>query len=167
MLLINGDAIEEMNKLPEHSVDCIITDLPYGTTVLKWDVVIPFEDMWKAIDRVAKNTTPIILFGIQPFTSKLICSNLSMFKYEIIWKKNQSGFINANKMPIRNVENILVFYKKQPTYNPQGLIKINKILKNVESKKKHITRQMDYLLIMVEDLNQILIFRNIQIIQRK
>lgn len=135
MLLLNGDAISEMNKLPEHSVDCVITDLPYGTTVLKWDVVIPFEDMWKAIDRVAKNTTPIILFGIQPFTSKLICSNLSMFKYEIIWKKTPSGFINANKMPIRNVENILIFYKKQPTYNPQGLIRIDKICKNTEIKK--------------------------------
>lgn len=137
MLLINGDAIEEMNKLPEHSVDCVITDLPYGTTTLKWDTIIPFDAMWKALLRITKDNTPIILFGIQPFTSKLICSNLSMFKYEIIWKKTPSGFINANKMPIRNVENILIFYKKQPTYNPQGLIRIDKICKNTEIKKTY------------------------------
>lgn len=101
-------------------MDCIICDVPYGTTQCRWDSIIPFEPMWKEINRVIKDNGAILLFSSQPFTSALIMSNPKMFKYEWIWHKTHpKGHLNAKKMPMRAHENIEVFYKKPPIYNPQ------------------------------------------------
>lgn len=109
-----------MKEIPDGSVDTIITDPPYGTTACKWDSVIPFEPMWEQLNRIIKPNGAIVLFGSQPFTSALVMSNPKMFKYDWIWdKKRCTGFLNAKKQPLRNNETISVFYKKQPTYNPQ------------------------------------------------
>ena len=119
MELLNGDCLEVMKSIPDKSVDMVLCDLPYGTTACKWDNVIPFEPMWEQYDRITKKNAAILLFSAQPFTTDLICSNRKNFRYEIIWQKTQaSGFLNANKMPLRAHENILVFYKNLPTYNP-------------------------------------------------
>ena len=119
--LWQGDCLELMNDIPDKSVDCIITDLPYGQTQRnKWDSVIPFEPLWKQYKRIIKDNGAIILFGNGMFTAELMMSNKSMWKYNIIWEKTQpTGFLNAKKMPLRNHEDICVFYKKPPTYNPQ------------------------------------------------
>ena len=118
--IINGDCLVEMAKMPDNSVDLIFCDLPYGTTACKWDTIIPFEPLWEQYKRLIKKNGAIVLFGSQPFTSKLIMSNLEWFKYEWIWEKNRgTGIFNAKKMPLKSHENILVFYQKQPTYNPQ------------------------------------------------
>ena len=121
--LILGDCMSVMKSIPDKSVDAILTDLPYQITACSWDKVIPFEPMWEQVRRVDKGV--FVTTASQPFTSKLVMSNLDWFKYECIWEKNNgSGGMNANKMPIRKHENILVFYKKLPTYNSQ-LIKGN------------------------------------------
>lgn len=127
--LYHGDCLEIMREIPNESVDLILCDLPYGTTARnKWDCVIPFEPMWEQYNRIAKPNAPIVLFGSQPFTTKLGCSNIENLKYEWIWiKDNTTGFQNANRMPMKNHENILVFYRKQPTYNPQGIQEHGKI----------------------------------------
>lgn len=118
--LIQGDCIEEMRKLPDNSIDLVLTDPPYGTTQCKWDSVVPLAEMWKEIQRIAKPRAAIILFSAQPFTSILVTSNLKLFKYEIIWEKgNATGFLNAKKMPLRAHENVMVFYDKLPLYEPQ------------------------------------------------
>lgn len=115
-----GDCLEVMKTLPDASIDCVLTDPPYGTTACKWDSVIPFEPMWKELKRIAKPRAAICLFGSQPFTSTLICSNPSGFRYEWIWEKTRpSNFFNANKQPMKYHENIAVFFVNQPTYNPQ------------------------------------------------
>lgn len=109
-LLGNGDCLELMAKLPENSIDLILSDLPYGTTQNKWDTIIPFDDLWKAYWRLAKPATPIVLFAAQPFTSKLVCSQLDAFKYDWTWQKPKgTGHLNAKKMPMRDKEDILVF----------------------------------------------------------
>lgn len=115
-----GDCLVEMSKIADKSVDMILCDLPYGTTKNKWDVIIPFGFMWEQYERVIKENGAIVLFSQQPFTTSLICSNKDFFRYDIIWDKVMtSGFLNANRMPLRSHEHILVFYKKLPTYNPQ------------------------------------------------
>lgn len=115
-----GDCLELMRDIPDGSIDMILCDLPYGITACKWDVIIPFEPLWEQYNRIIKDNGAIVLFGTQPFTSMLVCSNLNMFKYEWIWEKTEAtGFLNAKKMPLKSHENILVFYKKLPTYNPQ------------------------------------------------
>ena len=119
--LIHGDCITEMHKLIEENVkvDLILTDLPYGTTQCRWDNIIPFEEMWDCIHRITLPNTAILLFGSEPFSSRLRLSNLKEYKYDIIWDKIvRSGFLNAKKQPLRQYENIHIFYKKQPTYNP-------------------------------------------------
>ena len=109
-----------MKTIPDGSVDMVLTDPPYGTTACKWDSVIPFEPMWKQLKRITKSNGAIVLTASQPFTSALVMSNPKMFKYDWVWKKNKStGFLNANKMPLRNKEDILVFYSRPPTYKPQ------------------------------------------------
>ena len=131
--LYNGDCLEIMDRLIEKGVkvDCVITDLPYGITARnKWDNIIPLNIMWEKLNNLVKENGTVALFCSQPFTTKLINSNLNSFKYEWIWEKNNStGFMNANKIPLRKHENIAIFYKKQCTYNPQGLIPCNKINK--------------------------------------
>ena len=117
--LYNGDCLEIMKDISDKSVDMILCDLPYGTTKCKWDKIIPFEPLWKQYRRIIKDNGAILLFSSQPFTTDLIVSNRKMFRYEIVWQKTlPMGFLNANKMPLKNHENILVFYKHLPTYNP-------------------------------------------------
>lgn len=134
--LINGDCLEEMAKIPDGSVDAVICDPPYGTTACKWDTCIPFEPMWEQLKRITKKNGAIALFGSQPFTSALVMSNPKMFKYEWVWEKSPTGFLNAKKMPMKSIENISVFYEKLPTYNPQGLTEINKEKTNHKTKKE-------------------------------
>ncbi len=109
-----------MKKLPDGSVDLVLTDPPYGTTACKWDTVIPFEPMWEQLKRVTKKNGAIVLFGSQPFTSALVMSNPKMFKYEWVWEKNvNSNFMLAKKQPLRHHENVLVFAVSTPRYFPQ------------------------------------------------
>lgn len=118
--LYNGDCLEIMKDIPNKSVDMILCDLPYGTTICKWDVIIPFDELWKQYNRVIKDNGAIVLFGSEPFSSKLRVSNLRYYRYDLKWQKDQgSGFLNAKKMPLKDYEDICVFYKKLPTYNPQ------------------------------------------------
>lgn len=118
--LYHGDCLIEMNKIVDKSVDLILTDPPYGTTACKWDSVIPFDKMWEQLNRIIKDNGTIALFGSEPFSSLLRCSNLNMFRYDWIWNKQRGfGFANANKMPMKSHEIISIFYKKSPTYNPQ------------------------------------------------
>ena len=120
--LYNGDCLEVMDNLIQQGikVDAIITDIPYGTTRCKWASLIPFEEMWKRIKEIRKPTTPIVLFGSEPFSSSLRLSNIKEYKYDWKWEKTQAtGFFNAKKQPMRCIEDICVFYQKQCLYNPQ------------------------------------------------
>ena len=115
-----GDCLEIMPTFPDKCFDMILCDLPYGITACKWDNRIPLDLLWLQYKRIIKDHGAIVLIGSQPFTSLLIVSNLEMFRYEIIWDKIIGGnFINAKRMPLKAHENVLVFYKKLPTYNPQ------------------------------------------------
>ena len=115
-----GDCLERMKEIPDQSVDLVLTDPPYGATACKWDVVIPFEPMWRELKRITKHNGAICLFGSEPFSSHLRLSNLKMFKYDWIYNKSKgTGYLNANKMPITNHEIISVFYANSPVYNPQ------------------------------------------------
>lgn len=118
--LRHGDCLELMKEIPDKSVDMILCDLPYGTTACKWDIVIPFDKLWEQYNRVIKDNGAIVLFGSEPFTSLLITSNIKTFRYDIVWDKvNCSSGILAKKRPLKSHENIVIFYKNQPTYNPQ------------------------------------------------
>lgn len=109
-----------MPRLAAGSVDLVLADVPYGQTQNEWDQPIPFGPMWEQLLRVAKSNAAIILMGAQPFASRLICSNLDIFRYDLIWKKNKtSGFLNSKKQPLRGHEHILVFYREPPLYTPQ------------------------------------------------
>ena len=120
MNLMHGDCLELMKEIPDNSVDLILADLPYGTTQCKWDSIIPFEPMWKQLNRIIKDNGAICLFGSEPFSSVLRLSNIKNYKYDWYWNKTTpTGFLNAKKQPLRRVETISVFYGKQPTYNPQ------------------------------------------------
>jgi len=116
-----GDCLELMPKLiKDKSIDMIFCDLPYGTTKCKWDSVIDLPKLWSEYERVIKDNGVILLFAQSPFDKVLGASNLKLLKYEWIWEKTQAtGHLNAKKMPMKAHENILVFYKKLPTYNPQ------------------------------------------------
>ena len=115
-----GDCLEVMKTIETGSIDAIICDLPYGTTQNKWDSVIPLDLMWYEYNRIIKNNGAIVLFSDSIFTAKLMLSNEKLFRYELVWDKVMaSGFLNANRMPMRRHENILLFYKKLPTYNKQ------------------------------------------------
>ena len=117
--LVKGDCLEVMENIKDKSIDMILCDLPYGTTACKWDVVIPFEPLWEQYNRIIKDNGAIVLFGSQPFTSKLINSNINNFRYEWIWHKEKSGnFMNCKFEPMKVHENILVFSKKKSIYNP-------------------------------------------------
>lgn len=121
--LYRGDCLDVMSRIPDHSVDLVLCDLPYGTTQNSWDTVIDFEKLWKQYRRVAKPNAAFVLFTQQPFTSTTVMSNISMFRYEWVWQKNKAtGHLNAKRMPMKAHENILVFYDKLPKYNPQGLV---------------------------------------------
>lgn len=119
--LYQGDCLDIMGvNIPDKSVDMILCDLPYGTTQCSWDNIIPFEPLWEQYKRVIKDNGAIVLFGSEPFTSKLVCSQIDLFRYDLVWNKQRgSDFLNANRKPLDCHENILVFYKKSPTYNKQ------------------------------------------------
>lgn len=132
--LIKGDCLEKMKNIPDNYIDAIITDPPYGTTACKWDSVIPFEPMWEQLHRIIKKNGAIVLFGSEPFSSALRMSNIKMYKYDWIWEKSKgNGFMNVKKMPIKNIENICVF-QNSINYYPQGLKKVDKIIKNPKGK---------------------------------
>lgn len=117
--LYHGDCLVEMNDIPRESVDLILCDLPYGTTRCKWDTVVPLDELWQHYTRIAKPNAAIVLTAQTPFDKVLGSSNLKMLKYEWIWEKTAAtGHMNAKKMPMKAHENILVFYKKPPKYNP-------------------------------------------------
>ena len=118
--IYNTDCLDGMKLIPDKSVDMILCDLPYGTTACKWDTIIPFEPLWEQYKRIIKPNGAIVLTASQPFTSALVMSNIKWFRYEWIWQKQKgSNYANANKMPMKAHENVLVFYKSLPTYNPQ------------------------------------------------
>ena len=113
------DCLEGMKRIPDMSIDAIICDLPYGTTRNQWDSIIPLPELWAEYKRIAKPNAAIVLFAQTPFDKVLGASNLEMLKYEWIWQKESgTGFLNAKKAPLKDHENILVFYSAPPTYNP-------------------------------------------------
>ncbi len=127
MNLYLGDCLEIMPTIEDKSVDMILCDLPYGTTMCKWDIVIPFDNLWKNYERIIKDNGAIVLNGAEPFSSKLRLSNIKLFKYDWIWDKVKGTvFLNAKKQPMRNHEIVSIFYKKQCTYNPQKTFGHNK-----------------------------------------
>jgi DNA modification methylase len=121
--LLKGDCLELMKSIPDQSIDAIITDPPYGTTACKWDSVIPFDLMWEQLNRIIKTNGAIVLFGSEPFSSSLRISNIKNYKYDWVWdKKMVTGVALVKKQPMKNHENIIVFYQKQCTYNFQKRI---------------------------------------------
>ncbi len=115
-----ADCLDFMRGMEDNCVDLVLTDPPYGTTACKWDVVIPLEPMWEQLKRIIKPNGAIVMTATEPFKSVLVCSNLKMFRYDLVWDKIKgTGFLNAKKMPMRNHELIVVFYNKLPTFNPQ------------------------------------------------
>ena len=146
--LINDDCLNALKDISDGSIDMILCDLPYGTTACRWDIIIPFESLWKEYKRIIKNNGAIVLFSKQPFTTELIHSNLKDFKYTLVWEKdNHDNPLMAKKRFLNVTEDINVFYKKQCTYNPQGIIKINKLTKQGrgESLSQKNKRKTEYL----------------------
>lgn len=128
--LMLGDCLERMKEIPDGSVDMVLTDPPYQITQNKWDSIIPLEPMWAELRRVVKHNGAIVMTAAQPFTSILGASNIDMLRYSWVWQKNiATGHLNAKKIPMKNHEDILVFYSKQPTYNPQGVREFNKVVR--------------------------------------
>lgn len=123
--IYNEDCLEGMKRIDDQSIDCIITDLPYGVLNKQssggaWDTIIPFDELWDQYIRITKPTSPIVLFAQGMFTAKLMISNEKMWRYNLVWDKvRATGFLNANRMPLRNHEDICVFYRQLGTYNPQ------------------------------------------------
>ena len=116
----NGDCLELMKEIPDKSIDCIICDLPYGTTACSWDTIIPFDKLWEQYKRIRKDNTPIILFGSEPFSTYLRMSNIKEFKYDLIWDKMKGRQPYLAKIqPMKSHENISVFAKNKTVYNPQ------------------------------------------------
>ena len=119
LVSLHGDCLNLLPALASQSVDMVLCDLPYGTTACSWDIIIPFDELWKQYKRVCKPTAAILLFGIQPFTTDIINSNRDWFKYEWTWVKNRpTNYLQAKRQPMRTTENVCVFYKEQPTFNP-------------------------------------------------
>lgn len=139
--LILGDCLEKMKDIPDCSVDMVLCDLPYGTTACKWDVVLPLNKLWEQWKRVLSHQGSVLLFGTEPFSTRLRMSNMDWYKYDWIWHKpSTTGFQHAKNMPLRDYEIISVFSgaamghesllgNKRMIYNPQGLIEINKVAK--------------------------------------
>ena len=128
-----------MKNMPESSIDLILCDLPYGVTEAKWDSLINFNDLWEQYHRIIKENGAIVLFAIQPFTTKLIHSNIKHFRYCWYWKKNNpTGGAFSKLQPMRCIEDICVFYKHKPQYNPQGLVKLDKPKINRPNKQTDI-----------------------------
>lgn len=120
-MLIMGDCFDEMRKLIKNNikVDMVLTDPPYNISNCKWDITMDLDKLWDLLNQIKKENAPVILFGNEPFSSKVRLSNLKNYKYDIIWNKEvRTGHLNAKKQPLRQYENIMVFYNKQCTYNP-------------------------------------------------
>ncbi len=144
---MQGDCLEKVKEIESGSVDMILTDPPYGTTACKWDSIIPLEPMWEQLNRIIKPNRAICLFGSEPFSSLLRCSNLKQFKYDWVWEKSRpSGFAQAKNMPLKTVEDICVFSegvathatqsKNRMPYNPQDLVYAPKKVKNTSRNNK-------------------------------
>lgn len=139
--IFNMDCIAGMNMYPDHSIDMILTDLPYGVTDCRWDSLIPFPALWNQYLRIIKDSGAIVLTACQPFTTRLISSQQKLFRYCWYWSKNMAtGFTFAKKQPLRCIEEVCVFYKHMPTYNPQGIIVLDKPIKN---RGKHVPAHGD------------------------
>ena len=145
--LYHGDCLELMKDIPDNSVDCILCDLPYGNTNCKWDTIIPFEELWKEYKRIRKENTAIILFGVEPFSSYLRVSNITEYRYDWIWKKERpTNPLSCRKNPPRYTENISIFYKKLPYYNPPKIRRKeenkrnNKVLTSYNDTTKRVTK---------------------------
>ena len=120
MELMQGDCLEKMRCITDGSIDMVLADPPYGTTACKWDSIIPLEPMWEQLKRIVKKKGAIVMTASQPFTTTLIASNMKMFKYCWVWDKDRScGSLLAKKRPLKYHEDVVVFYDKLPTYNPQ------------------------------------------------
>lgn len=118
--VVQGDCLEVMKEIPSKNIDMVLCDLPYGTTNCKWDTIIPFKPLWKEYKRIIKDNGVIVLTASQPFTSALVMSNPSQFKYSWVWdKKLPTGHLNAKRMPMKRHEDILIFCSGTPLYNPQ------------------------------------------------
>lgn len=139
--LVQGDCLVEMQGIPDKSIDMVLCDLPYGTTACKWDVVIPIEPLWEQYERVLTDRGTVLLFGSEPFSTRVKVSNINRFKYDLVWKKQcPTGFQHAKNMPLKNFELISVFSKasighrtvigdKRMTYNPQGIVRVDRVRK--------------------------------------
>jgi site-specific DNA-methyltransferase (adenine-specific) len=144
-MLLFGDCLEWMPKIPDKSIDMILADLPYGTTSNKWDVIIPFELLWKEYNRICKNNAVIALMGSQPFTSLIATSNLTMYKHEWIWIKNRgSNFANTVREPFKEHESILIFSKGNWTYNKQMQERTGSGLNRVQYNIKYESKSENY-----------------------
>jgi len=133
-----GDCLQLLQGIPDKSVDMILTDLPYGTTQNRWDAIIPPEELWLQYERIITNNGVILLFGHDKFTAKMMLSNQKIHRYNLIWDKELvTGFLNANRMPLRQHEDIMVFYKESPVYNPQKIcgVKNHSVGKMLKGKK--------------------------------
>jgi len=122
--LLHGDCLELMKTIQDKSIDMILCDLPYGVTANSWDTIIPFDALWTEYNRICKG--PVVLTSNQPFSAKLIMSNINNYNYDWVWVKNRpSRFLHAKRMPLRKYEQVLVFNATGKTYNPQNMIKCN------------------------------------------
>lgn len=141
--LIKGDCLEVMRSIPDNSVDLILTDPPYGTTACKWDSIIPLEPMWEQLKRIIKPNGAIVMTASQPFTTILIASNMKMFKYCWVYQKPQGvDPFMAKKRPLNNIEDVVVFAEKQPTYNPQKTVgKPYKVIRDKKPRLHELTGQ--------------------------
>ena len=136
--LYNNDCLKILPTLPDHSVDMVLADLPFGTTKNQWDHIIPMDQLWEQYKRLLKVGGVVALFGDEPFSSKLRLSNPKWYRYDWYWTKNNAtGFLNANRMPLKRVETISIFYPKLPLYNPQKEIGYKPYTSMTGSKKKH------------------------------
>lgn len=132
--LFQGDCLEVLPKLPDGCIDMVMCDPPYGTTACKWDSIIPLQLMWEQLERLCKLNAAIVLTASQPFTSRLGYSGISWLRYSWQWRKSRAtGHLNAKRRPMKDLEDCLVFYAKQPTYNPQGLIICSRTVWNSRS----------------------------------
>ena len=138
--IIHGDCLEEMKHIPDNSIDMILCDLPYGTTGCKWDTIINLDKLWSQYERIIKDNAAIVLTAQTPFDKVLGCSNIKLLRYEWIWEKTHAtGHLQAKRNPMKAHENILVFYKKLPIYNPQktfGHKAANKTIKKIDVQNK-------------------------------
>ena len=141
--ILHGDCLELMKDIPDKSIDMILCDLPYGTTICKWDTIIPFEKLWEQYTRIIKDNRAIVLTASQPFTSALVMSNIKMFRFSWIWKKNAgSNFAILKYQPMKEHEDVLVFIKEGHLYNPQMQKRSESGLERVKSGPMSFKRKM-------------------------